>query len=67
MNLARLWQQQDRQNEARTLLFEIYNWFTEGFTTVDLRAAKSLLDSLAISPPDQDAELERRDFLAPRR
>ena len=31
MSLARLWQQQGKQHEARTMLSEIYNWFTEGF------------------------------------
>jgi adenylate cyclase len=28
------------------MLSEIYNWFTEGFDTVDLQEAKTLLDSL---------------------
>jgi len=47
MSLARLWQQQGKQHEARNMLSEIYNWFTEGFDTADLRAAKALLDDLA--------------------
>jgi hypothetical protein len=26
-----------RRQEARTILAEIYNWFTEGFDTADLK------------------------------
>jgi hypothetical protein len=29
------------------MLAEIYNWFTEGFDTLDLKDAKALLDELA--------------------
>jgi hypothetical protein len=29
------------------MLSDIYGWFTEGFDTADLKAAKSLLDELA--------------------
>jgi predicted ATPase len=47
MSLARLWQQQDRNAEARDLLALIYGWFTEGFDTADLQEAKALLDELA--------------------
>jgi predicted ATPase len=36
-----------RREEARTILAEIYNWFTEGFDTADLKEAKALLDELA--------------------
>jgi predicted ATPase len=42
-SLARLWQQQDQRAEARELLSPIYGWFTEGFDTGDLIAAKQLL------------------------
>jgi predicted ATPase len=38
-----------RLDEARHMLSEIYNWFTEGFDTKDLQEAKALLDSLASS------------------
>ncbi len=31
---------------ARNLLAPIYNWFTEGFDTPDLKDAKMLLDEL---------------------
>ncbi len=46
-SLARLWQHQGRRAEARQLLAEIYNWFTEGFDTKDLQEAKELLEELA--------------------
>ena len=45
-SLARLWQDQGRRAEARDLLAPVYGWFTEGFDTADLRAAKALLDEL---------------------
>ncbi|MGD9031130.1 MAG: adenylate/guanylate cyclase domain-containing protein [Desulfobacteraceae bacterium] len=47
MSLSRLWQQQGKQEEAHQLLEEIYNWFTEGFDTADLKEAKVLLEELA--------------------
>jgi predicted ATPase len=46
MSLSRLWQQQGKQAEARTLLAPIYDWFTEGFDTADLQEAKALLETL---------------------
>jgi class 3 adenylate cyclase/predicted ATPase len=45
-SLTRLWQQQGKRAEAHKLLSEVYNWFTEGFDTKDLREAKELLNSL---------------------
>jgi predicted ATPase len=45
-SLARLWQRQGKRNEARKLLAPVYNWFTEGFDTRDLKEAKALLDEL---------------------
>ena len=47
VSLARLWQNQGKQAEARQLLAEIYGWFTEGFDTADLQEAKALLEELA--------------------
>jgi predicted ATPase len=47
MSLARLWQQQGKQAEARALLAPIYGWFAEGFDTTDLQEAKALLEALA--------------------
>jgi hypothetical protein len=49
-SLARLLAKQDRRDEARTMLAEIYNWFTEGFDTADLKDAKALLEELSNSP-----------------
>jgi len=46
MSLARLLARQGHRDEARTMLTEIYGWFTEGFDTADLRDAKALLDEL---------------------
>ena len=45
-SLARLWKQQGKIAEARQMLAEIYDWFTEGFDTADLKDAKALLDEL---------------------
>ncbi len=47
MSLSRLWQQQDRKDEARQKLAEIYGWFIEGFDTADLKEAKALLEELS--------------------
>ncbi len=47
VSLARLWQSQGKNEEALTMLSEIYDWFTEGFDTHDLIEAKALLDELA--------------------
>jgi len=46
MSLSRLWQQQGKKDDARKLLGDIYGWFTEGFETADLKAAKALLNEL---------------------
>src|SRR5205823_12867250 len=46
LSLSRLWQQQGKRDEARTLLAPIYGWFTEGFDTADLQEAKALLAAL---------------------
>jgi predicted ATPase len=45
-SLARLLNTQGRREEGRTMLAHIYNWFTEGFDTADLKDAKALLDEL---------------------
>ncbi len=46
MSLARLLAKQGNRTEARAMLAEIYNWFTEGFDTADLKDAKVLLEEL---------------------
>jgi predicted ATPase len=45
-SLARLWRDRGRRAAARDLLAPVYGWFTEGFATPDLIAAKALLDEL---------------------
>jgi predicted ATPase len=45
-SLARLWRDQGRHAEARDLLAPVYGWFTEGFATQDLKAARTLLNRL---------------------
>jgi predicted ATPase len=45
-SLARLWQSQDKRQDAYDLLAPVYAWFTEGFDTADLKDAKALLEQL---------------------
>ena len=47
MSMARLWRDQGKRDAARDLLAPVYGWFTEGFDTLDLKEAKTLLDQLA--------------------
>ena len=47
-SLARLWQTQGKITEARNLLQPVYDWFTEGFDTHDLKDARELLDQLTL-------------------
>jgi predicted ATPase len=47
MSLTKLWSAQGRLGEAQDLLAPVYDWFTEGFDTADLRDAKALLDEIA--------------------
>jgi predicted ATPase len=44
---ARLLAARNRRRQARELLAPVYDWFTEGFDTRDLKEAKALLDELA--------------------
>ena len=46
VSLSRLWQQRGNHDKALELLSPIYEWFTEGFDTVDLQSAKVLLEEL---------------------
>jgi predicted ATPase len=45
ISLVRLYQQLDRQAEARPMLAECYGWFTEGFDTLDMQEARALLEA----------------------
>ena len=46
-SLSRLLNEERKNHEARQLLTPIYDWFTEGFDTPDLKEAKALLDQLS--------------------
>jgi predicted ATPase len=45
-DLARLWGERGERRRAHDLLAPIYDWFSEGFDTPDVREAKALLDAL---------------------
>lgn len=47
MSLARLWRNHSRAVEAGELLVSVYDRFTEGFDTVELKAAKALIEALS--------------------
>ena len=46
-DLAQLWRDQAKPNNARDVLIPVYEWFGEGLDTVDLKRAKSVLDELS--------------------
>jgi tetratricopeptide (TPR) repeat protein len=47
IRLSRLWKSQDKRAEARTLLTGVYDWFTEGFDSKDLKDAGALIKELS--------------------
>jgi len=47
MSLSRLLIKTGRKEEAKKILIEIYDWFTEGFATRDLKEVKKLLEELS--------------------
>jgi predicted ATPase len=47
MSMARLWRDQGKRQQAHDLFAPVYGWFTEGFDTLDLKEAKTLLKELA--------------------
>jgi predicted ATPase len=47
MSLSRLWQRQGKRAEAWQGLADVYQWFSEGFETADLKAARALLKACA--------------------
>ena len=49
-SLSGLWRDLGKRKEAHELLAPIYDWFTEGFDTGDLKEARALLDELHASP-----------------
>jgi predicted ATPase len=54
-DLARLWQRQGRNKKALKLLQSVYDQFTEGFDSADLRDAQALLHDLRRSLTDGGA------------
>jgi class 3 adenylate cyclase/predicted ATPase len=47
IDLAQLWRDQGKPINAGDLLESVYNWFTEGFDTADLKYAKALFDEFS--------------------
>ena len=47
MSLARVYTERGKPKLARVLLTQIYDQFSEGFDTQDLREAKALLEELS--------------------
>jgi len=47
LSLCRVLQKQGKKKKAKTLLEEIYGWFTEGFDRPDLQDAESLLEEFS--------------------
>jgi predicted ATPase len=55
-SLSRLWHDQGRTQEAHRLLAPIYDRFTEGFATIDLRAAKALIGEISPTTPPSSTD-----------
>jgi predicted ATPase len=49
MSLARLWQRQGKQSDARRILADIYGWFSEGFDTIDLAGSQVAVRGACVS------------------
>lgn len=47
IRICSLLRDQGNKQEAKRILSDAYNWFTEGFETGDLKAAKALLEELS--------------------
>jgi predicted ATPase len=65
-SLARLLRDQNRSSEAIALLAPIYNRFTEGFETADLKTAKALIDSLPLRAGARRCQRRRENASAGR-
>jgi predicted ATPase len=51
LSVSHLWQQYGKRQAVHALLAPIYGWFIEGFDTVDLQEAKTLLEELGVEEP----------------
>jgi predicted ATPase len=60
IDLARLWRANGRAGEARRVLAEVYEQFTEGFETHDMREARALLAELSRGSRDKRSGSPRR-------
>jgi predicted ATPase len=47
MSMARFWRDEGKRQQAHDLLAPVYDWFTEGLDTLDLKEAQALLNELA--------------------
>ncbi len=47
ISLGRLYRKQGKNEKTRGILTPIYDWFTEGFETADLREATALLQQIS--------------------
>ena len=66
-DLSRLWQRQGRSGEALELLQPVYDQFTEGFNTEDLRDARKLLQDLRGTLRQRPAKDANRRIIGPKR
>ena len=53
-DLASLWKKQGKTNEAYDLLKGVYDWFSEGFDTVDLKETRKELKELKMTSKMKD-------------
>ena len=53
ISLAKLWHRDGKAAKAKALLSFVYDRFTEGFETADLKAARVLIDALSALAEDQ--------------
>jgi predicted ATPase/class 3 adenylate cyclase len=56
MSLARLLAARGKRQDGHMMLAEIYNWFTEGFDTADLKEAKALLEEFGTQSSSQNRQ-----------
>ena len=48
MSLGRIWVRRGQTPRAKAAPSSVYNWFTEGFGTPDLKEAKQLLEEWSL-------------------
>jgi predicted ATPase len=60
--LARLWLRQGKVRQARDLLAPLFDWFTEGFDTPDLKETKALLEEINRRAAPAPTQIDPRDI-----